>query len=154
MVRTTIKSLKKMTQHLIQEDADKHFEKIPKFKTDDQVYAKNHSSGKPTKTATVLSPTGSLSYHEQTKDGHRHRHKRHIDQLRKRYVTAEENHCAKQNESQKKTTREETETVEAIPEENAAIVTTSREERKAASQSADTTNVGQRRPSTQERRPP
>ncbi|KRX35815.1 hypothetical protein T05_12532 [Trichinella murrelli] len=133
MVRTTIKSLKKMTQHLIQEDADKHFEKIPKFNTDDQVYARNHSSGKPSKTATVLSPTGSLSYHEQTKD---------------------ENHRAKKNESQKKTTREETETVEAIPEENAAIVTTSREERKATSQSADTTNVEQRGSSTQERRPP
>ncbi|KRX15687.1 hypothetical protein T07_8196 [Trichinella nelsoni] len=85
--------------HLIQEDADKHFEKIPKFQTDGQVYAKNYSSGKPCRY-----------------------------QLRKRYVTAEENHSAKKIESQKKTTREETETVEAIPEENAAIVTTSREE--------------------------
>ncbi|KRY32213.1 hypothetical protein T01_8746 [Trichinella spiralis] len=106
----------------------------------------------PRKPATVVSPTGSLSYQVQTEDGQLWR--RHIDQLRKRYVTAEENHSAEKIESQKKKARRETVTTETTPEENAAVVTTPREESEAASQSPDAASVGQQRSSTRERRPP
>ncbi|KRY32211.1 hypothetical protein T01_8746 [Trichinella spiralis] len=102
--------------------------------------------------STVVSPTGSLSYQVQTEDGQLWR--RHIDQLRKRYVTAEENHSAEKIESQKKKARRETVTTETTPEENAAVVTTPREESEAASQSPDAASVGQQRSSTRERRPP
>ncbi|KRY14704.1 hypothetical protein T12_14636 [Trichinella patagoniensis] len=54
----------------------------------------------PWKPSTVVSPTGSLSYQLQTEDGHLWR--RHRDQLRKRYVTVEENHSAEKIESQEK----------------------------------------------------
>ncbi|KRZ46995.1 hypothetical protein T02_1245, partial [Trichinella nativa] len=72
-----------------------------------------------------------LSYQVQTEDGQLWR--RHIDQLRKRYVTAEQNHCAEKVESQEDETAEKT--VEAIPEEHRAVVTTPREETAAASSS-------------------
>ncbi|KRY42841.1 Uncharacterized protein T01_3575 [Trichinella spiralis] len=95
----------------------------------------------------VVTPTGPLSYQVQTEDGQLWR--RHIDQLRKRYVTAEENHSAKKIESQEDKTGEET--VEAIPEEDTAVVTTPREESAAASQSPDTASVGQQRSSTRKK---
>ncbi|KRX23353.1 hypothetical protein T07_5513, partial [Trichinella nelsoni] len=87
----------------------------------------------------VVTPTGPLSYQVQTEDGQLWR--RHIDQLRIRYVTPEQNHSAEKIESQE-------ETVEAIPEEDTAVVTTPREESAAASPSPDTKTVGQQRSST------
>ncbi|XP_003378312.1 conserved hypothetical protein [Trichinella spiralis] len=95
--------------------ADKTFEKVRKFQTDDQVYPKNYSSGKPWKAATIVSPTGPLSYQTANCGADTQ------NSLKKRYVTAEENHKAEKIESQKKTTREENE---------------------AASQSPDTASVG------------
>ncbi|KRZ00689.1 Uncharacterized protein T11_4754 [Trichinella zimbabwensis] len=134
------------------EDPEKNFEKIRTFETDDQVYAKNYSSGKIWKPATVVTPTGPLSYKVQTEDGQLWR--RHIDQLRKRYVTAEQDHSAERIESQEDKAGEETVTAEIIPVENAVVVTTPREESAAASQSPDTASVGQQRSSTRQRRPP
>ncbi|KRZ34848.1 Uncharacterized protein T4C_5859 [Trichinella pseudospiralis] len=66
-----------------------------------------------------------------TEDGQLWR--RHIDQLRKRYVTTEQNHSAEKDESQEDETAERT--VEAIPEEHTAVATTPREETAAASSS-------------------
>ncbi|KRX14070.1 hypothetical protein T07_15262 [Trichinella nelsoni] len=95
----------------------------------------------------VVTPTGPLSYQVQTEDGQLWR--RHIDQLIKRYVTAEQNHSAEKIESQEDKTGEET--VKAIPEEDTAVLTTPREENAAASQSPDTANVGQHRSSTRKK---
>ncbi|KRY60383.1 hypothetical protein T03_1365 [Trichinella britovi] len=54
----------------------------------------------PWKPSTVVSPTSPLSYQVQTEDGHLWC--KHRNQLRKRYVTAEENHSAEKIESQEK----------------------------------------------------
>ncbi|KRY82815.1 Transposon Ty3-I Gag-Pol polyprotein [Trichinella pseudospiralis] len=85
-----------------------------------------------------------------TEDGQLWR--RHIDQLRKRYVTTEQNHSAEKDESQEDETAERT--VEAIPEEHTAVATTPREETAAASSSPASESVGQQRSSTRKRRPP
>ncbi|KRX70380.1 LanC-like protein 2 [Trichinella sp. T6] len=79
-------------------------------------YAKNYSSEKTWKPAIVVTPRGPLSYQVQSEDGQLWR--RHIDQLRKRYVTAEQNHSAERIEAQKDETGERT--VEAIPDEDTA----------------------------------
>ncbi|KRZ00007.1 Uncharacterized protein T11_5724, partial [Trichinella zimbabwensis] len=134
------------------ENPEKNFEKIRTFETDDQVYAKNYSSGKIWKPATVVTPTGPLSYKVQTEDGQLWR--RHVDQLRKRYVTAEQDHSPEKTESQEDKAGEQTVTAEIIPEENASVVTTPREQSATASQSPDTASVGQQRSSTRQRRPP
>ncbi|KRY58412.1 Uncharacterized protein T03_9639 [Trichinella britovi] len=94
--------------------ANKTFEKVCKFQTDDQVYPMNYSSGKHWKAATIVSLTGPLSYQVETEDGQRWR--RHTEQLKKRYVTGEENHRAEKIESLKKTTREESEAASQSPD--------------------------------------
>ncbi|KRX18868.1 Uncharacterized protein T07_3375, partial [Trichinella nelsoni] len=142
--------LDRLQPDVVSEDLDKRFEKVRTFQTDDQVYAKNYSSEKAWKPAIVVTPTGPLSYQVQTEDGQLWR--RHIDQLRKRYVTAEQNHSAEKDESQEDETAEKT--VEAIPEEHRAVVTTPREETAAASSSPASESVGQQRSSTRKRRPP
>ncbi|KRZ81567.1 Uncharacterized protein T08_2084 [Trichinella sp. T8] len=142
--------LDRLQPDVVSEDLDKKFERVRTFQTDDQVYAKNYSSEKAWKPAIVVTPTGPLSYQVQTEDGQLWR--RHIDQLRKRYVTAEQNHSAEKVESQKDETAEKA--VEAIPEEHRAVVTTPREETVAASSSPASESVGQQRSSTRKRRPP
>ncbi|KRX72474.1 hypothetical protein T06_11275 [Trichinella sp. T6] len=82
--------------------ANKTFEKVCKFQTDDQ------------KAATIVSLTSPLSYQVETEDGQRWR--RHTEQLKKRYVTGEENHRAEKIESLKKTTREESEAASQSPD--------------------------------------
>ncbi|OUC47601.1 hypothetical protein D917_01379, partial [Trichinella nativa] len=119
--------LDRLQPDVVPEDLDKKFEKVRTFQTDDQVYAKNYSSEKTWKPAIVVTPTGPLSYQVQSEDGQLWR--RHIDQLRKRYVTA-------------------------IPDEHRAVVTTPREETAAVSPSPDSESVGQQRSSTRKRRPP
>ncbi|KRY04941.1 hypothetical protein T12_11291 [Trichinella patagoniensis] len=114
--------LDRLQPNVVPEDLDKKFEKVRAFQTDDQVYANNYSSGKTWKPAIVVTPTGPLSYQVQSEDGQLWR----IDQLRKRYVTAEQNHSAERIEAQKDETGERT--VEAIPDEDTAVVTTPREE--------------------------
>ncbi|KRX55884.1 Transposon Ty3-I Gag-Pol polyprotein [Trichinella sp. T9] len=153
MVRTTKEFIKKMTQRdweysltnpdnlmnrrlqtvldrlqpdVVPEDLDKKFEKVRPFQTDDQVYAKNYSSGKTWKPAIVVTPTGPLSYQVQTED--------------------------ERIEAQEDETGEKT--VEAIPDEDTAVVTTPREETAAASPSPVSESVGQQRSSARKRRPP
>ncbi|KRY59721.1 Transposon Tf2-9 polyprotein [Trichinella britovi] len=142
--------LDRLQPDVVSEDLDKKFERVRTFQTDDQVYAKNYSSEKAWKPAIVVTPTGPLSYQVQTEDGQLWH--RHIDQLRKRYVTAEQNHSAEKVESQEDKTAEKA--VEAIPEEHRAVVTTPREETVAASSSPASESVGQQRSSTRKRRPP
>ncbi|KRY51083.1 Transposon Ty3-I Gag-Pol polyprotein [Trichinella britovi] len=60
--------LDRLQPDVVPEDLDKKFEKVRPFQTDDQVYAKNYSSGKTWKPAIVVTPTGPLSYQVQTED--------------------------------------------------------------------------------------
>ncbi|KRZ95153.1 hypothetical protein T08_2554 [Trichinella sp. T8] len=96
--------LDRVQPDVVPEDLDKNFENVRTFQTDDQVYAKNYSSEKTWKPAIVVTPRGPLSYQIQTEDGQLWR--RHIDQLRKRYETAEQNHSAEKAESQEDETAE------------------------------------------------
>ncbi|KRX69386.1 hypothetical protein T06_7340 [Trichinella sp. T6] len=141
--------LDRVQPDVVPEDLDKNFENVRTFQTDDQVYAKNYSSEKTWKPAIVVTPRGPLSYQVQTEDGQLWR--RHIDQLRKRYVTAEQNHSAEKAESQEDETAEKTVRTEIISEEDTAVVTTPREKSAAASQSPDTASVGQQRSSTRKK---
>ncbi|KRZ53668.1 hypothetical protein T02_10152, partial [Trichinella nativa] len=129
-----------LMNHVVPEDLDRNFENLCTFQSDDQVYAKNYSSGKTWKPVTVVTRQAHCPTRRQL-------WRRHIDQLRIRYVIAEQNHSAEKNTSQE-------ETVEAIPEEDTAVVTTPREESAVVSPSPDTNSVGQQRSSTQKRRPP
>ncbi|KRY10622.1 LanC-like protein 2 [Trichinella patagoniensis] len=81
--------LDRLQPDVVPEDLDKKFEKF-------------------------LTLTGPLFYQVQTEDGQLWR--RHIDQLRKRYVTGEQNHSAERIEAQEDETGEKT--VEAIPDED------------------------------------
>ncbi|KRY28532.1 Uncharacterized protein T01_15817 [Trichinella spiralis] len=118
-----------LMNHVVLEDLDKNFEKVRTFQTYDQVYARNYSSEKTWKPATVVTQTGPPSYQVQTEDGQLW--PRHIDQIKL-----------------------EKKTVEVIPEEDTAVVTTQREENAAASPSPDIESIGQQRSSTRKRRPP
>ncbi|XP_003382033.1 putative integrase core domain protein, partial [Trichinella spiralis] len=100
------------------------------------VYARNYSSEKTWKPATVVTQTGPPSYQVQTEDGQLW--PRHIDQRK----------------SNHRKIKLEKKTVEVIPEEDTAVVTTQREENAAASPSPDIESVGQQRSSTRKRRPP
>ncbi|KRX37218.1 Uncharacterized protein T05_15600, partial [Trichinella murrelli] len=59
--------LDRLQPDVVPEDVDKKFEKVRAFQTDDQVYAKNYSSGKTWKPAIVVTPTGPLSYQRESK---------------------------------------------------------------------------------------
>ncbi|KRY20306.1 Uncharacterized protein T12_11201 [Trichinella patagoniensis] len=115
--------LDRLQPDVVPEDLDKKFEKVRTFQTEDQEYAKNYSSEKTWKPAIVVTPTGPLSYQVQIEDGKLWR--RHINQLRKRYVTAEQNHSAEKVESHEDETAEKT--VEAITEEDTAVADAGRQ---------------------------
>ncbi|XP_003367476.1 glutamate [NMDA] receptor subunit epsilon-1, partial [Trichinella spiralis] len=116
MVRTTKEFIKKMTQ------------RDWEYNLANFLFCKHvtpcTTTEKTWKPATVVTSTGTLSCQVQKEDGQLWR--KHIDQLRKRYVTAEQNNSAEKDQSQEHKTAERT--AEAIPEEHTAVVTTPREE--------------------------
>ncbi|KRY44749.1 hypothetical protein T03_10295 [Trichinella britovi] len=122
-----------LMNHVVPEDLDRNFENLRTFQTDDQVYAKNYSSGKTWKPVTDVT----RQVHCPTR-------------YRQKTATVAQTHRPVENTLYQ--TREET--VEAIPEEDTAVVTTPREESAVVSPSPDTNSVGQQRSSTQKRRPP
>ncbi|KRX76050.1 Uncharacterized protein T06_13684 [Trichinella sp. T6] len=110
-----------------------NFENLRTFQTDDEVYAKNYSSGKTWKPVTVV-----------TRQAHC------PTRYRQKTATVAQTHRPVENTLYQ--TGEET--VEAIFEEDTAVVTTPREENAVVSPSPDTNSVGQQRSSTQKRRSP